>query len=533
MALKDILHKISPTLAGLMGQGMGQGGNALLVAVLEEFSARGVLVRKGKKGSVELVRFMEVNFETSIDNTKLRLAHLFKQWGAITAKRILIVSDEFISTVAELPKPPKAGRFGKKKADEALKAAGRYEISPMLDYPATEAMVGVYVPPSPKGEFDEYGIDDASTVEAHIFALHEKHYESIEHVCRSLKLKLVGVMPQEIFAFAHCASAKKNMDVKLLSVDNEKPRVLINWRPYDALIALTVNQMPVSFRQTELHSQETSLISALEVVQEVIEEYEGPLKSKPLIILGGENAEDAWRPVVREHFPKAEVKRWDLTYDLPDVDAPGVVPPRYMTALSAASQAFCKQCCNLLVDNHVPVHTKIVAHPLALPALILAFFIFCMGVEASWLKFQVYTTENTIAALEADKAVLDAAVKRGQDAVNTYNNLSKEKRETQAQITLLNSGLYDRQYLVRALLAGIIASTPSSIQLNSVQQFSDQVWFVEGTGKRQKEVSKYVVDLKDLPMVRQCRLEKTTQFTDTKSKEDYFSFSLQIRLEDE
>ncbi len=533
MALKDIFSRLGASATSVKG-GMGQkGGNTLMVAVLEEFSARGVLVRKKSKGQIELLRFMEVAFEQSIDSPKLRLAHLFKQWGAISTKKLLVVSDEFTSTIAELPKPQKMGRFGKKKAQNALNVAARFEINPFLDYPAHEAMVSVYVPPSPKGEFDEYGLDDSTTMQAIIFALHEKSYESLEQVCASLKMKLVGVMPHEVFAFAHCAPQGSTMDVKLMSVDNERPRILVNWRPYDALVALAVNNMPVSFQQHEFASEDSAIESTLNMVDELVQDYEGNFKTQPLIILGGEGGEQNWRTLVGEYAPNAEVKRWDVEFDLPDVQSPGVVPARYMTALSAASQALCKYCHGLAVDNHIPLHTKIVAHPLALPAMILAFFIFCMGVEASWLKYQVLDSENTIAALEEDKKVLDAAVKKGQDAVARFNALSQEQRIIKQQTQLLDTGLLDRQYLLRGFLAGLMDVTPESVQLNDIQQFSDQVWFLAGSAKQYEAVSRYVVQLKNLPMVRHCRLEKSSQMTSKEGEEVYFSFSLQIRLEEE
>ncbi len=531
MALKDIFSRLG---ASAKGASTGQkGGNTLMVAVLEEFSARGVLVRKKAKGQVELLRFLEVVFEQSIDSPKLRLAHLFKQWGAISTKKLLIVSDEFTSTTAELPKPQKVGRFGKKKAQDALKVAARFEISPFLDYPSHEAMVSVYVPPSPKGEFDEYGLDDSTTMQAIIFALHEKSYENYEQVCASLKMKLVGVMPHEVFAFAHCAPQSATMDVKLMSVDNERSRILVNWRPYDALVALAVNNMPVSFQHHEFASEDSAIESTLSMVDELVEEYEGNFKAKPLIILGGEGGEQNWRALVEEYAPEAEVKRWDVEFDLPDVQSPGVVPARYMTALSAASQALCKHCHGLAVDNHVPLHTKIIAHPLALPAMILAFFIFCMGMEASWLKYRVLDTENTIASLEEEKKALDAEVKKGQDAVAKFNALSQEQRQVKQHIELLDTGLLDRQYLLRGFLAGLMDVTPDSIQLNDIQQFSDQVWFLEGLAQRYDVISRYVVQLKNLPMVRQCRLEKSSQMTAKDGEDVYFSFSLQIRLEEE
>ncbi len=529
MALQDIFSRIRTLASGVLSQ---SGGGTLMVAVLEEFSARGVLVRKKGKGGIELLRFLEVNFEQSIDSSKLRLAHLFKQWGVMPTKRILVVTDEFTSTTAELPKP-QATRFGKKKADTALKAAARYEISPFLDYPASEAMVGVYILPSPKGEFHEFGLDDSTTVQAMVFAIQEKEYTHIEQVCATLKLKLVGLMPEEVFAFAHCAPSQKAMDVKLLSVDNERPRILVNWRPYDALVALTVKHVPVSFQRHEFNAEDLALQSTLDLVDSVVQEYEGTFASAPMVILGGEGSEQNWRTLVREHAPEKDVKRWDVAYDLPDVQAPGVVPSRYMTAISAGAQALCPQCSHLMIDNHVPITTRIVAHPLALPALILVFTLTCMGLEASWLKYQVLSTEARIEQLEEDKKALDAEVKRGTDAVAAYNGLSKEQKDVKNQMELLESGLYDRQYLKRAFLAGLIDVTPSSIQLNAVQQFSDQVWFLEGMGDRFDVISKYVVQLKNLPMVRQCRLEKSTQITDKDSKEVHYSFSLQVRLDEQ
>ncbi len=323
------------------------------------------------------------------------------------------------------------------------------------------------------------------------------------------------------------------MDVKLISVDNERPRIIVNWRPYDALVALAVNNMPVSFQQHEFSPEESAIESTLNMVDELVQDYEGNFKTTPLIILGGEGGEQNWRTLVGEYAPEAEVKRWDVEFDLPDVQSPGIVPARYMTALSAASQALCKYCSGLVVDNHIPLHTKIVAHPLALPAMILAFFIFCMGAEASWLKYQVLATENTIAALEEDKKALDAEVKKGKDAVARFNTLSQEQRTVKQHIELLNTGLLDRQYLLCGFLAGIMDVTPQAIQLNNLQQFSDQVWFLEGSAKQYEAVSRYVVALKNLPMVRQSRLEKSSQITASGGEDVYFSFSLQIRLEEE
>ncbi len=529
MKLQALVSRISAALGGAFSQ---KNSGTVLVAVLEEFSARGVLVRKKGKGAVELLRFMEVPFEQSIESPKLRLAHLLKQWGALSTKNLLVVSDEFVSTTADLPKP-QSTRFGKRKAAEALKAAARFEISPLLDYPANEAMIGVYVPPSPQGEFDAYGLDDSTTIHAMVFALHEKSYQNMEQVCASLKLKLMGMMPEEIFAFGHCAPTQKNMDVNLISVDNERPRIMVNWRAYDAMVALTVNHMPVTFQRHDIDTLESAIENTMTLVDEIVEDYEGTLSRSPMIILGGENAEQQWRSLVRDYAPQADVKRWDVTYDLPDVQAPGVVPARYMTALSAGAQALCKNCCNLLVDNHVPLVPRIVAHPLALPGIILALCLFCLGLEASWLKYQVLQTQDVIATLEEDKKKLDAEVKKGQDAVNAFNGLNKEQREINSQIKLLHSGLLDRQYLLRGFLAGIIDVTPSSIQLHNLQQFSDQVWFLEGVGMRYDVVSKYVVSLKNLPMVRQCRLEKSAQVTGKEGDDIHYSFSLQIRLEEE
>jgi len=503
----------------------------LLVVVFEEFSVRGVLVRSKGKNGLELIRFLEVPFETSVTNPKLKLAHLFKAWGEIPAKRILIVTDDFTSSPAELPRP-KVNRFAPHKAKDAIAAAARYEIGPFLEYPAAEAMIGVYLPSPPEDELDEFGIDESTTVQAMVFAIQEKNYQLLKQVCIHLKIKLVGVLPEEIFAFTHCNPGGNDLEACLIDEDAGGAKVVVNWRLYDALAALVIGNVPTAFLHHNFDTDEGTPNSLADLVRGIAEEDPKTAENMPMVLLGGEASEEKWEDAMKLAAPDLAVKQWNMALELPGLEAPGPVPSRYMTALSAASHVESKNGGALLVNDRVPVSVKVISHPLAMPALALIVFLMFVAADFGWWNYKVAAMETTVAELTKQKEELEKAAESESGIMSQFNSLKQQRRQIRDKIVLLNQGLPHRQHLLQAFFAGLIAETPPSIQLESIRQFSEQVWFLEGVAQRYDVVSKYVVRLKNLPMTRQCRLESSSEQSGKDEQDGLCRFSLRIRLEE-
>ncbi|MFI3270997.1 MAG: PilN domain-containing protein [Pseudomonadota bacterium] len=513
-------------------------GGTLLVVVLEEFTVRGILVRKKLKGDFEVVRYLDVMFEHSMDSPRLKLAHLFKQWGKVDANRALVVTNEFISTQAELPRPKKVNRFNRYKAEATFKALAQFEIAPFLDYSVNQAMVSVYVPPTPKGEYEDFGIDESDTVNATIFSMQRRTYDLINQVCKSVSLKLVGVMPEEIFAFSHCTSGVTGIDACLLEGDDLKPRILVNWRGSDAIVALLVNNSPISFQQEFFQVDRPPLESLMALVERTTFDYADVLTDSPKVILGGESAEKDWESSLSEIAPDAKVSRWDIAADLPAMESLGKVPARYMTAATAAFHATRKEQSSLLINDYTPITSRIVRHPLALPILVLFMAIGLLGLDAAWLEYKIHDMKAVVADVEQQKKDLDAEVKKGDAANKKYSDTKASIRSAEDKIDLIEKGLRAKQFSLQAFFAGLIKATPPSIQLNSVRQFSDRMWTIEGSGQRYDIISWYVVELKNLPNVQQCRLEKANQVAASNAKDKsntgiLYSFTLQVILEED
>lgn len=513
-------------------------GGSLLVVVLEEFSVRGILVHRKLKGDFEVVRYLDVIFEHSMESPRLKLAHFFKQWGDIPAAKLLVVTNEFISTQAELPRPKKTGRFGKYKAQQTLKALAQFEIAPFLDYSANQAMVSVYIPPTPKGEFEDFGIEESETVNAMIFAMQRRVYEQIKQVCKSVRMNLVGVMPEEIFAFSHCTSDAKGLDACLLDTDDMKPRILVNWRASDAIVALSANDSPISFQQEFFQGDQSPLEALMALVERTTYDYADVLTATPRVILGGEGAEKDWESILHDVAPQSVASRWDLAVDLPAMESLGKVPARYMTAVTGAYHVTRKEPSSLLINDFVPLKTRIVEHPLALPILILFLSLCLIGLDVAWLEYKNQNMKTVVADVEQQKKELDAEVKKAEAVQKKFSDTKASIRSTEDKIDLIDKGLTAKQYSLHAFFAGLIQATPPSIRLESVRQFSDKMWTIEGTGQRYDIISWYVVELKNLPNVAQCRLEKANQVGTGNGKEQtstgmLYTFTLQIILEDD
>lgn len=506
----------------------------LLVAVLEEFSVRGVLVKQAGRNKMAVERFLEVSFEASISNPRAKLARFFREWGGIPCKKILLVTDDFSSATAELPQLPGKKREARKNR-EALTAAARYEIAPFLEYPAEEAMIALHPLPRQQEE-DGFALDDEDEGMMHavVFSMHDKVYGFLKKACAAFKLELVGVAPQSIFAFAGAPRGGDLPNACYLDDEENTPKVLINWRLYDAIGALVVSDMPVVFQQRGFDAEEDPVRGILELAKELARDGVCPVGKEPRIIVGGEGAEGGdWIDSVNKVGDNVRARRWALETDLPGLQSTGPLPARYMPALAAAAVFGDGGGQAAVVNDHVPLVRKFIGHPLAYPALAVMLALLVVFVDYGTWKYRLGTINQAIAGLQEQKKELEGAQKSESSAMKRYNDLRDQIQQLEQNTRLVQSALPRRQLGLHALLAGVIESTPGHVRLDSIKQFSEQTWFVQGIAKNYPAITSYVVLLKQLPMVSQCRLESSVEQKTKDGVSSGYSFLLRIRLEGE
>lgn len=525
------VHKLH-TLSRSFGRALGSfsSGGKLLTVFLGDRMVRGILVRRLGRGRIEVLRFLEVDMEEGSTSPRAKLVRLLKAWGETPAKDVLLVSNEFHSILAELPRP--SGKRVTSEGEQMLQAASRFEIASYLDYPAEEAMITILRLPEAPGADDFAEPGETSRFPALLFAMHARSYQQLKALCRALKMRLRGVAPEESFIFATRSDSCPVIKGCLLDDDLDEADVsmLVNLMNSHALGALLVNGKAAAFARYDFQNDDISADGVAALANELTPLLP-PGIDNPLtgIVVGGERAEREDTDALAPPLLPAPARPWDAESDL-GAECPGPLPQRYMTELGATAQ-FVSKGERLLVDDYIPLKTRIGRHPLSGPLLALVIFALLICTDYQFKKLKVARLESTIETLQEEKESLDAQAKSGSGMMQQYESLKAEKNQLEQEIKLLTQDLRNRELLQRALLAGLASRTPMQIQLRRVAQFSDAAWHVEGIALRYTDITAFVVDLKALPMVEQCRLESSSQ---KPSKEDgattAYIFTLRLRL---
>ncbi|MCK4691001.1 MAG: hypothetical protein KAT20_04290, partial [Desulfuromonadales bacterium] len=146
--------------------------------------------------------------------------------------------------------------------------------------------------------------------------------------------------------------------------------------------------------------------------------------------------------------------------------------------------------------------------------------------------------EHGIVSFEEQKKELQKAANSESSLKKKYLSLKDKKRDLQKKEDLLLKDIPARRQVLGELIKEITERTPADIMLEKFYQFSDIVYFIEGTSAGSSSITQYVVDLKGAAIVRECRLERSRQGVskgkDSASSADRagsYQFTIRLRLE--
>lgn len=470
----------------------------LLVVSLGDFGAQGVICRRQAGGRVTVERYAAVDFESSVRRVKTRLKKLLEAFGDVAVRDVLIVSGEVSLIPSELPVLP-AGRRGS-GARQRLHEAARWEVAPFLDYPAEEALTGVlYLPAAEEDEELDFEPEEARRPVL-ISCVRGAIYEKMAELCRCFKLRLVGMLPAEVFAFA-CA-------------DPEFRRfAILDWQVHDVVCAMMHDGAPARITRLPVENDPGETVAG--IMQELAED------SPEEIIVGGPEYK-----TVPDGTSGLEIRPW--TADLAGVECPGPVPAAYMTAVSAASGNPGAKA--LTVNNRPGLVQWFKANVYALPVAIMLLLLLGMGGEYLHLRYRTAAIETRIEVLEEQKKELADAAAREAALKKRYSGLNEKKRALNRDIDLIQKRLPRRNARQLTFMEGLVPLTPAGIQLTSVEQFSDRAYHVRGRAVSFSMINQYVVNLKNLEGVQDCRMENSRTAPTGKKPGALQDFTMRVRL---
>ncbi len=519
LSLKDLAGQAAGRLAPLLQQALAAvpGLNRrLLVISLGDFAVQALVLAKGTAGP-EVVRFAEATFETSVRNVRTRLARILETLGDETACQVLIVSPEVRFLAAELPEPPKR-RFGR---SPALAEGARWEMAPFLDFPSERALIGVSRlhrdgAPHPEEPPEAPAEDGPPRRPAWIFALDRQLYDTLKRACREHKKRLLGVLPEETFGWA------------LTGPDKEGAALLIDWRLYEVLGALTRDGKPLRVLREPIRGGEEDH----EVLARVIDELLLDAGEVSEVVIGGPQAEKADLSRLFGGHGGPLVRKWSSEQDLLFAAASGPLPARYLGLLGAAAgwTAAGPRAGGALIDVSKPLPVLIREHVHALPLALLGLLALGLGGQYLHLKQKTYRLESKTVQLGEQKKTLEEAANAESRLKNRYRDLKQRKSELARKNDLLAGGLQERHRQLLGLLRDLTTRIPGDIRLSRLSQFSDRIFFIEGTTGHYPAITECVVSLKESPLVEKCQLEKSTR--QGEEREANYTFTIRLRLEE-
>ncbi len=527
-SITEQIKKMAPALQEAWSA-LPFAGGRLLVVSMGVFSVQGVVLSRRTGGVLEVVRFVEVAFDTSVRSPKVKMARLMEALGPVPARDVLIVTGEVQFFSADMPELPKR-KFGRTDADK-LKEAAKWEIAPFLDYPSEGALLSLLR--LPKIDEDEEMEEELAKRPAFIFAVSRTAYGNLERLCKAHKKRLIGVLPEESFAFAAGLELEKNGVC-----------LLIDWRMYEVLGALVHNGSPVRVHREPIQGGE----EGPDAISRLIHELLGEKPQVDEIIIGGEKAEGANLEDVFTPGSGARARIWNMEDDLHLVElmrgakqkhCPGTLPPRYMAAMGAAQHYASGKKSGITIDNSVSLKTRLKENVHTLPLVMIGVLLLGMGGEYLYLKQKLFRLEHGIVSFEEQKKELQKAANSESSLKKKYLRLKDKKRDLQKKEDLLLKDIPARRQVLGELIKEITERTPADIMLEKFYQFSDIVYFIEGTSAGSSSITQYVVDLKGAPTVRECRLERSRQGV-SKGKDSgsragrarSYQFTIRLRLED-
>lgn len=520
LSLKDLASQATARLTPLLQQALAAlpGFNRrLLVISLGDFAVQALVLTKGAAGP-EVVRFAEVTFDTSVRNVRTRLARIMEALDDETAGQVLIVSPEVRFVAAEVPDPPKR-RFSR---SPALAEGARWEIAPFLDFPSERALIGLSLLPTggaahPDERPEAPAEEGPPRRPAWIFALDRQFYDTLKRACREHKKRLLGVLPEEAFGWA------------LTGPDKEGAALLIDWHLYEVLGALTRDGKPVRVLREPIRGGEPDHRVLARVIDELLHDTS---EVSEVIIGGGPQSEQADLGQLFDGHGGPLVRKWSSEQDLLFAAAAGPLPARYLGLLGAAAAwtAAGPKAGGALIDVSKPLPVLVREHVHALPLALLGLLALGLGGQYLHLKQKTYRLENQTIQLSEQKKSLGEAAAAESRLKSRYRDLKERKSELARKNELLAAGLQERHRQLLGLLQDLTTRIPGDIRLSRLSQFSDRIFFIEGTTLHYPAITECVVNLKESPQVEKCQLEKSTR--QGEERQASYTFTIRLRLEE-
>ncbi len=516
LSLKDLAGELTGRLTPLLQRALAATpglNRRLLVISLGDFAVQALVLAKGAAGP-EVVRFAEVTFDTSVRNVRTRLTRLMESLGPEPARQVLIVSPEVRFLAADLPDPPRR-RFG--RGAVPLTEGARWEIAPFLDFPSERALIGVTL--LPRDETDELTDEPAEEGPprrpAQIFALDRQFFDTLKRACREHKKRLLGVLPEETFAWA------------LAGRDKEGSALLVDWRMYEIHGALSFEGRPRRLLREPIQGGEPEG----EVLTRLIGELLHDAGKVSEIVIGGPQAESADLNQLFGDWNGPTVRKWTSEQDLLFAAAAGPLPARYLGLLGAAAAMTTggRKAGGALIDTSKPLPILMKEHVHTLPLVLLGLLAMGLGGQYLLLKQKTYHLVNKTAQLTEQKKALEEAAANESRHKGRYQALKDKQRQLKRKNDLLSGGLASRHQQTLSLLQELTTRIPGDIRLNRFTQFSDRVYFIEGTTLHYPAITECVVSLKESPLVEKCQLEKSSR--QGEDREASYTFTIRLRLE--
>ena len=474
----------------------------VLLVAPEPFAVRGLIVSRVGRLRWRIERYAEVELDTSVRRTRARLMRLFEKLPAEEARRVLVVSDEVSLMQVELPAvPPRRGRRTRAVAPGELVG----EIAPFLDYPPEEAMLGFCeLATAPREDED----DEAPGRAVWVAALRRSAYEALETLCRANGKRLIGVLPQECFAFAAGESLGQ-------------AGIVLELRLHEVLGAFVCHGLPLALERENVAAGETQLEAAGRLVSNLVP----PGSELEEVVVGGDSLVNA------QQAEELAARPWSLAGNLPQVEAPGPLPAAYMQLMGAA--ACQQQVPGLLITNRVALLKRLRHSVHTVPLMVVGLVLLGLGGDYAILKQRLARLERGTAAYAEQVAVLRQRQGDERALEERYQQLRSRKADCEQRSRLLTELIPQRDARLLGLLDGLIRFTPAVVQIQRVYQFSDMIYFVEGRAGNAAAISRLSSGLKQLPGVSECRLESSQRQASKGSDADANVFSLRLKLEDE
>jgi hypothetical protein len=510
-SLKELADRLSPALRRVLAA-MPWGGRRLLVIGLGDLAARALVLTKGAAGP-EVVRFAETTFDTSMRNMRTRLARIMEALGPDPARQVLVVLPEVRFLAAELSVPPRR-RF---RAATPLTEEARWEIAPFLDFPSERALVRVALAPRDDEAYPADVPDSGETPRqpAFIFALDRHIHAGLKGACREHKKRLLGVLPEEAFAWAMAGPTAR------------ETAVLIDWRLHDIQGALIRDGQPRRVLREPVQAGEVPRDVLARLTDELLLEDGG----NENIVIGGPQAEQIDPETLLADGNGPPVRTWDSEQDLLFASSPGPLPARYLGLLGAAAVVGMggRKAASALIDDRKPLPVRIREHVHTLPLILLGLLGLGLGGEYLYMKQQVYRLEHDTVELSAKKKTLEKAVAGEERLKKRFQDLKDNQYQLRRKSDLLSGGLAQRRDRLLRLLGELTVRVPGDIRLTRFRQFSDRVYFVEGVTAHYPAITECVVRLKGSPLIEKCQLEKSSRQGDERTPS--YDFTIRLRLE--